>query len=191
MLRLPHFGWVAAAAGACLLLGVWLDPGRSIRRQKERTEAQVRQAMQEERFLAQARAEPASGRLNLDFQRLNFYLPPDVHPTLRAGQGFDAYLPAGIRTYDGRDIRIQGYMLPTRLEQGAVKECLVLANQLGCCYGLEPRFCQFIAVRLSDPCPPELMDQPLRFEGKLHVGDVFAGGAWVALYSMDCTAVKP
>ncbi|MDB6113233.1 MAG: hypothetical protein JWQ62_178, partial [Lacunisphaera sp.] len=147
------------------------------------------QAQQERRLFAQAKAAPVTGRINLNFDKLKFYLPPGIQPPFAEGRGFGAYLPTGIKIYNGRDVRIQGYMLPTKLERGLVKECLVLPNQLSCCFGLEPRFCEFIAVHIQGAGVPDLMDQPLSFEGRLQVGDVFTDGAWVALYSMNCTAV--
>ena len=182
-----------AGAGAlivALLAAAWLGPV-SPGQESNPADLQARRAQQERRLLAQEKATPPTGRINLNFERLSFNLPPEIQHPFANGKGYGSYLPASIKGYDGREIRIQGYMLPTKLEHGLVKDCLVLANQMGCCFGLEPRFCQFIAVHIDGPGTPDLMDQPLRFEGKLRVGDVFDHGVWVALYSMNCTAVTP
>ena len=183
-----------AGAGAVivvLLAAAWFKPEAPALRQSDLDRLKTERAAQERRLLAQARATPPTGRINLNFDRLNFNLPSEIQHPFADGKGYGTYLPASIKGYDGREIRIQGYMLPTKLEHGLVKDCLVLANQMSCCFGLEPRFCQFIAVHIDGPVTPDLMDQPLRFEGKLRVGDVFDHGVWVALYSMNCTAVTP
>ncbi len=180
----------AEAVPLLIVLAAWLNPEPAAQYQSELAGLKAAHARQERRLLAQAKAAPPTGRINLNFEKLDFYLSSGVQPLFLDGKGFGAYLPAGIKSYDGRDVRIQGYMLPTRMERGLVKECLVLANPMGCCFGQAPRFCEFIAVRMEGAGTPDQMDRPLRFEGKLHVGDVFADGAWVALYSMDCTAVE-
>jgi hypothetical protein len=153
-------------------------------------EAAAAYKRQEAVFARQAAAEPVTGRLNLNFAKLNFYLPPETkHPTTNSS-GYEAFLPSGIKTYDGRDVRIQGYMLPTRLENGLVRECVVLPNQMSCCFGQVPRFCQFIVARMGGAGVPNLMDRPIVFQGKLHVGDVFTNGYWTALYTIDAASAE-
>jgi hypothetical protein len=188
--RLNGFA-LAAAVALLLLLGfaAWLNPETPVQQQSKLAVLEAEHAEQERRLLAQAKAVPRTGRINLNFDKLNFYLPPGVQHPFLDGKGFGIYLPAGIKSYDGREVRIEGYMLPIKLERGLVTDCLVLGNQMSCCFGQEPRFCEFIAVHIDGAGVPDLMDQPLRFEGKLRVGDVFADGAWVALYSMNCTSV--
>ncbi|HWA28267.1 MAG TPA: hypothetical protein VG734_21625 [Lacunisphaera sp.] len=171
------------------LVAMWLDPGRPRPPERELAAAKLQHARQEERLLAQARAEPPTGRLDLSFQKLSFFLPPEVHRSPAADAGFAPYLPAGIRQYDGRDVRLAGFMLPTRMERGMVQECIILASPMGCCFGQTPRFCEFVIARFGKAGVPEMMDQLLYFEGKFQVGDVFADGTWVALYAMNCTAV--
>jgi len=182
-----------AAAGvlAIFALVAWPDPNRSAREQNELARLQAQQAEQERRLLAQAQAVPPTGRLNLDFNHLDFFLPPGIqHPSL-AGKGFEAYLPTGIKSYDGRDIQIRGFLVPTKVEGGLVREGIIMANQMSCCFGQPPRFCQFVVARFAGSGVPEMMDRPLTFEGKLHVGDVFAEGYWVCLYSLDGCSMSP
>jgi hypothetical protein len=182
---------VAVVLLVSLLVAAWFNPAPPAQPRRELAGLQAEHTRQESRLLALAKLAPPTGRINLNFDRLDFSLPPGVQPSLANGNGYGAYLPAGIKSYDGREVRIQGFMLPTKLERGLVTECLVLANQMSCCFGQAPRFCGFIAVHIEGPGVPDQMDQPLRFEGRLRVGDVFADGAWVALYSMNCTAVNP
>lgn len=191
---MARMNWaVLAGTGTLLLVLVVLAGLNPVPPEQRRSENAARQAeydRQERRLLAQAHAIPPTGRVNLNFEKLNFYLSPDAQGPFAEGKGVGPYLPAGIKSYNGRDVRIQGYMLPTRFEGGLVKECLILANQMSCCFGQDPRFCQFIIAHIEGAGVPGQMDEPLQFEGRLQVGDVFAGGSWVALYSMNGTSVS-
>ena len=80
-------------------------------------------------------------------------------------------------------------MLPTRVENGQVRECLIMANQLTCCFGQTPRFCDFIIARIDGPSVAVLQDLPLVFTGRLKVGDVFEGKAWTGFYTMQVADV--
>ena len=70
-----------------------------------------------------------------------------------------------------------------------MNEFLILQNQLLCCYGQPPGFCDFILAHADGGPPSPVMDVPTTFEGTLHVRDVYANGYWSALYSMDCTKI--
>jgi hypothetical protein len=54
------------------------------------------------------------GRLDLDFSKLSFHLPPGARVSYGPDGGFAAHLPEGIKVCHGRDIRIAGYMLPAK-----------------------------------------------------------------------------
>lgn len=179
-----------AVAIPLFLVAAWLDPQRPARQRAELTHLQMNYARQETWLLAQARAEPTMGRLNLNFEKLSFRLPPQDWRSAATDKGIEKFIPAGIKQYDSRQIRIRGYLLPTKMEEGLVTEGLVLANQMSCCYGREPRFCEFILAHMDGRGVPAMMDRPLSFEGTLHVGDVFTDGYWVALYSMTGTSVN-
>lgn len=175
---------------AVLLVSASLDPDRALREQREFAKRKTMHVRQGEQLMQQAAAEPPTGELTLNFQKLRFRLPPDIQFPPPRHSGYALYVPAGIKIYDGREIRLQGFMIPTRMENGLVLECMVLPNQMSCCYGREPRFCEYIVARFDRPGVPVLMDRPTLFEGRFHVGDIFDGGYWTALYSLDGTAVE-
>ncbi|MDB6126776.1 MAG: hypothetical protein JWM35_672 [Verrucomicrobia bacterium] len=153
-------------------------------------EDQAIRARDDARIARETAQVPEGGRLQLTFQNLSFVLPPEALDPLNHIRGYAAFLPAPLRRYDGREVRITGFMLPTEMEDGQVRSCLVLANQMSCCYGNSPRFCEFIVARMVGPPAASLMDRPIGFVGTLHVRDVFVDGFWTALYSMDCTAME-
>jgi hypothetical protein len=182
---------VTLVAFPLFLLAAWLDPSRPLRAEQRIARLRDARAADEARLADEAAKAAAHGPLLLDFRRLDFRLPPEAHAAEAVGKGYNRWLPDGIKAYHGREIFIEGYLLPTRMEQGGVRECLILADQNACCFGQMPRFCSYLVARIKGTPVPVQMDRPLVFNGTLHVGDVFEHGYWTALYTLDCTGVAP
>lgn len=161
-----------------------------------RDRVQSAKAMEAEQAAEQARinalmptASAASkGTRRIDFGDLAFSAPaadtPDTSST-----GYVAWAPPSVKALNDATVRINGFMLPTRVENGRVRECLIMANQLTCCYGKPPRFCDFIIAHVDAPEVAVLQDQPLVFTGRLKVGDSFEGTAWTGFYAMQVESV--
>jgi len=133
---------------------------------------------------------PVDGKtLSLDFFKLGFETVKDPVDPKTGQPHYNDQIPAAIKAYDGRKVRIRGYMMPVKMEDNDVREFLIMPNQMSCCYGAPPRFWEFIAVSMKGKAAPNVMDQTLTFEGTLHVGDVYENGYWTQLYTMECTAV--
>jgi hypothetical protein len=139
-----------------------------------------------------AAGEPPSGSMTIGFRDLRFAAVSTAvsgasveGPTRYAGDA-----PDSVRRLDGRPVRLRGYMVPTRTDGEHVRECIVVASQLNCCYGQPPAFCEFVVARITGGELPMVLDVPLAFSGTLHVGDVYEHGNWVALYTLDCSAVE-
>lgn len=179
---------VVALLGLLNLAGR-LDPGYA---ERERASAKERAARDAEKarvaaLLPEAKA-PAKGVRSIDFGDLAFDAPGGAN-FASTSTGFGQWAPEKIKALDGREVVLSGFMLPTKTEAGKARECLILANQMACCYGNTPKFCEFVVARvLGDPVPV-LQDQPLAFTGRLKVGDVFEGKAWTAYYTLEVTDV--
>lgn len=178
------------AAVIALVNGVArLDPGY-------RERVQAVKAVEAEQAAEQARinalmppAAPVSpGVRKVSFGDLSFSAPAGDTPD-STSPGYGPWAPAGVKALNDTRVRIDGFMLPTRVENGHVRECLIMANQLTCCYGKMPRFCDFIVARVDAPAVAVLQDQPLVFTGRLKVGDEFANKIWVSFYSMQVESV--
>lgn len=173
-----------AAVGALLWLASRMDPTRQQREWVAAEERAARRA--EEARVAELvpEAREAKGEREVSFSDLAFELDPGQ---VREGSktGYARWLPDRVKLRDGERVRIEGFMLPTRMEEGGVREGLILANQLACCYGQSPRFCEFIVARFAGKPAPAVQDRPLVFQGKLRVADVFSDGAWTALYTLE------
>ena len=95
-------------------------------------------------------------------------------------------IPERIRQFDGKNVIVQGYMLPVRIERNRVTELLLMRDQQMCCYGIIPKVTDWVLVRT--PAVALRMDQPLAFHGKLQVKEQYNNGYLAALYVLD--AVK-
>jgi hypothetical protein len=131
----------------------------------------------------------ADKTLDLDFVKLSFTPAKDPLSPLSGQPHYIDQTPPAILAYNGRKIRISGYMVPVTMEGAAVREFMIMASQMSCCYGTPPRFCEFIVARMNKDAAPIAMDSPLIFEGTLRIGDVFANGYWTQFYTMECDAV--
>lgn len=136
-----------------------------------------------------AKGEDPKETLGIDFTKLSFV--PDRDPVdAKTGQPrYADQLPENIKGYDGKKVRIRGFLVPVKMEGNEVREFLIVANQMSCCFGATPRFWEFVAAKATGDAVPNLMDRPLTFEGTLRVGDVYDNGYWTQLYTLECTAV--
>jgi hypothetical protein len=122
----------------------------------------------------------------VDFRRLSFDAPEET-PSGQSKTRYFKYAPDRIRRLDGQNVRITGFMVPIRLEGRRVRECVIVASRLNCCFGQTPRFCEFVIARMKGDGVPVEIDVPVAFAGKLHVGDVYEGDYWSAFYVLDCS----
>lgn len=99
--------------------------------------------------------------------------------------GQSGSIPPGIAALDGKRVRLSGYMLPIRMENGLVKDFLVLRNQMMCCFGRRPQPNEWVVVKMKGRGVPSTMDTPLCFYGVLHVGEIFENHVFEGLYQLD------
>lgn len=184
--------WLLLGFGALLgLVNIFsrLDP-------EYRDRVQATKTMEAEKAAEQARINslmPAAAKAEKDTRRIDFgdlaFSAPGADTPDTTSTGYAAWAPAGVKALNDATVRINGFMLPTRVENGHVRECLIMANQLTCCYGKPPRFCDFIIAHVDAPEVAVLQDQPLVFTGRLKVGDSFQGTAWTGFYAMQVQSV--
>ena len=99
--------------------------------------------------------------------------------------GTSGTIPESVKSLDGKRVRISGYMLPVKVEDGVVKECLLLRNQNMCCFGRRPELNEWVVVKMKGKGVPSTMDTPVTFFGTLHVGEMFENGVFEGLYELD------
>jgi hypothetical protein len=180
--------WLAAPILLLLVFAAWPDPQRA---ERLRAEADALAGREEAIAAAATPAAPNShGVTDISFKWLSFPLRSGSAVNAAGEPAYDNVLPARIRQFEGADVRIRDFMVPTLDEGGKVREFMILPSRMTCCYGQSPRFCEFITARMQGRAIPAKMDEPNSFEGVLHVGDVYVNGYWSALYTLDCTQVS-
>jgi len=100
-----------------------------------------------------------------------------------------AQIPAKVQSLDGKDVVIQGFLLPVLMNNGLAVEFLLMRNQSMCCYGVPPKINEWITVRVTGRGIKPVMDQPITVAGTLHVGPIEENGSLAGIYSLDATKV--
>lgn len=106
--------------------------------------------------------------------------PPGTPPPSGAKQ-----IPAQVKELDGKNVIVTGYMLPTKVEKGLVREFLLVASAMLCCYGQTPQVNEFVVVKMSGAGVKPVMDTPVQFYGKLIVKEMYEDGFLTNIYSLE------
>jgi hypothetical protein len=104
---------------------------------------------------------------------------------------FSAQLPAEERSAVGQPVRLTGYMLPVVIEQGGVRQFLILRNQMGCCYGQMPAANEYIVASVVGRPIPAVMDTPLQFSGTFKIAPNVVDGVAVTIFALEQSQVSP
>src|ERR1700712_3531357 len=131
----------------------------------------------------------AAGYEKVGFDRLASYTftPPEsdpAKPEAAPPSGADQ-IPDKIKALDQQKVAVTGFMLPVKMEGGLVKEFLLVKDPMMCCYGVMPKLNEWIVVKMVGGGVKPLMDIPITFEGKLHVGEMYENGYLTGLYLLD------
>lgn len=123
------------------------------------------------------------------FDRLASYTftPPDYDPSVpnaKPPSGADQ-IPAKIKALDQQKVAVTGYMLPTKMDGGLVKEFLLVKDPMMCCYGVVPNMNEWIVVKMVKGGVRPLMDTPVSFYGELKVGAMFENGYMTGIYLLE------
>ena len=118
----------------------------------------------------------------------NFDVPDDEPVTNKAAgpDKADDQIPSTVKAFNQKKVFIKGFMLPLKVENGAVTEFLILkGDQSMCCYGNVPKITEWVSVKTASKGIKPVMDQPVSIEGTLHVGAMRENGYLVGIYQMD------
>jgi hypothetical protein len=153
----------------------------------------------------------ADGYWQVDFNQLasfSFGPPPPEAPEGRLGRGMKPFfapppeplnipenpgsvegIPLMVQSLNGQRVRLTGFMLPTRTENGLVKDFLLIRSQLTCCFGVPPAPNEWVVVTIPGKGVPQKMDVPINLYGTLHVGQMFEDHVFSGMYRLDCEKV--
>jgi hypothetical protein len=95
--------------------------------------------------------------------------PADGKAPAKSG---DEQIPERIKAFDKKKVAVTGFMLPVKMDNGLVKEFLLVKDPMMCCYGVMPKVNEWIVVKMTGPGVKPLMDIPITFEGTLKVASI-------------------
>jgi hypothetical protein len=115
------------------------------------------------------------------------FTPPETDsatPNAKPPSGADQ-IPDRIKALDQQKVAVTGYMLPTKMEGGLVKEFLLVKDPMMCCYGVMPKINEWVVVKMTGAGVKPLMDIPITFDGKLKVGEMYENGYLTGVYLLE------
>jgi hypothetical protein len=102
-------------------------------------------------------------------------------------QKLNRQIPDSIKSLDGREIALRGFMLPLKWENARVKEFLLMRSRAFCCFGKTLEINELAYVRMKGNGVKSIMDRPLTVYGTLHVGEIIQHGRLNGIYQLDAT----
>ena len=131
----------------------------------------------------------ADGYATVGFDRLASYTftPPEMDGSAPAATPPPSsnQIPDRIKALDQQKVAVTGFMLPVKMDEGLVKEFLLVKDPMMCCYGVMPKLNEWVVVKMVGKGVKALMDVPITFEGKLHVGEMYENGYLTGVYLLD------
>ena len=99
---------------------------------------------------------------------------------------YSARVPKEVRSFSGTQVAIEGFMVPTVVdEENLVKEFLLMPDQLSCCFGQAPEANGWVVAR-SESGVEVTMDRVIRILGRLTVEERWDEEFFVGLYHLQC-----
>lgn len=100
----------------------------------------------------------------------------------------DDVIPPAVKSYDGAEVTIEGFVLPLRIRRQRVTEFLLLRDQGTCCFGPQAQINHFIRVNYPAGFRHEGAT-PWTVRGTLHVGERYVQGYLTGIYFLDAKSV--
>ena len=107
-----------------------------------------------------------------------------------ADQKISAMIPERIRAADGKEVNVDGFMIPLEFNGKKVRKFILAMNQNTCCFGGNPQIHEFIIVSVAGAGVNDEMDIPLRVRGVLHVAVIRSQGKLSGIYQLDSQSIN-
>ena len=139
--------------------------------------------------------ETVDGHLQVGFDKLGdfrvFVLHQVTDPVrFTTVQKLSRPIPDSIKSLNNREVAVQGFMLPLKLENARATEFLLMRSRSFCCFGIPLNINEWVHVRMKSGGVRSIMDVPLTVYGTLHVGEIIKNGKLSSIYQMDGEKVE-
>ncbi|GAB1489669.1 hypothetical protein MASR2M8_21220 [Opitutaceae bacterium] len=98
-------------------------------------------------------------------------------------------IPWSVRKFDGAKVVMSGYMLPVVVEDGLVRQFILMKDQQGCCYGTMPAMNEWVLVNIPSGVNAA-MDETIFIYGTIKVGAQVEEGYLAGIYAIDGVYLK-
>lgn len=148
----------------------------------------------------QAAAAPAAA--DGDYQPLTWetisnykYMEPIAPENSKPGDvvpGVEKRIPDAVRALNGKKISIDGFMVPTDIDDGSgVKTFILAKTQPLCCFGDQQGMNEWIDVKMNGDKRAEFYaDRPMTVKGTFEVGEQLESGFVLSIYRMVADEVS-
>lgn len=99
-------------------------------------------------------------------------------------------IPADVKSLDGKQISIVGYMVPFDSVDKIDRFVLLQAPFMGCYHVPPPQPNESVLVN-SQRVSPDLSYDPVMITGTLKIEESYVEGYLVSLYTLNATAIRP
>ncbi len=89
-----------------------------------------------------------------------------------------------MKAWHGERVVVTGYMVPTKLEQGRVKELMLMRHTFAAGNVSDPWINEWVLVRVRAGVPAQTR-RPVSFFGVMKVGAVFEQGYMIGIYMLE------
>jgi hypothetical protein len=110
-------------------------------------------------------------------------LDPSAKPDLNQ-------LPAAIKSLNGKQVSIRGFMLPLDLDNTGVGEFMLNGSLDMCYFGAPVRMNEWVLVRMEGTKKARFTHLPIVVSGKLEVGEQMKNGRVMSLYRMSAVSAE-
>lgn len=112
-------------------------------------------------------------------------------PAYIASLNLDEQISPEIQAMDGKQVEIQGFMLPLDMSEGNLRTFMLLKDQMACCFGNIPRLNEWVYVRIPNKKKVEVhQDIPITLFGTLRVGAKFEREVLTGIYHLELDRIQ-
>ena len=112
-------------------------------------------------------------------------------PAYIASLKLDEQISPQIQAMDGKNVEIQGFMLPLDMSEGNLRTFMLLKDQMACCFGNIPRLNEWVYVRVPKKKKINIhQDVLITLLGTLRVGSKFESEVLTGIYHLDLDRIQ-
>jgi len=94
-------------------------------------------------------------------------------------------VPEWVKTYHNQRVRLTGYMMPLKVENGRTNKFVLMRDVNTCCYGAVPNMNDYLVATLPGEGVEAIQDVPVDVVGIFRIDHRYEDGYVVSLFVLD------